>query len=67
MKTITHRELGGAGTPQDIKDLRSNSYDFHEELGYPVLFKHKWTLKDYEKGLVQRCPNHDDLYNADEE
>jgi len=41
MKTIEHQYLGGPGTPQDIKDLRKASFDFHETLGYPVLFKHR--------------------------
>jgi hypothetical protein len=41
MKTISHRFLGGFNTPQDIRDMRNASFDFHEELGYPVLFKHR--------------------------
>ncbi len=64
-KTIHHRYLGGPGTPQDIKDLRQSSFDFHESLGYPVIFKHRWTLKDFQDGLVEQCPLHDDLYNSD--
>lgn len=65
MKTLKHRYLGDARTPQDIKDQRRNGFDFHEELGFPVIHKHKWTLKDFQEGLVERCPNHDDLYDSD--
>lgn len=65
MKTISHRYLGGLDVPQDIRDLRQSSFDFHEELGYPVIFKHRWTLKDFREGLVERCPNHDELYHSD--
>ena len=65
MKTIQHRFLGDVRTPQEIKDLRQSSFDFHEELGFPVVLKHRWTLKDFKDGKVERCPLHDDLYSSD--
>ncbi len=65
MKTLEHRYLGDRNTPQDIRDLRQSSFDFHQELGYPIIHKHRWTLQDAEKGLVEKCPLHDDIYGTD--
>jgi len=61
-KTLVNYNLGPAGTPQEVKDLRKSSYDLHNELGFPVMFKHRWTAKDAANGLTSPCPLHDDLY-----
>lgn len=61
-KTIVNYNLGPAGTPQEVKDLRESAYDFHNELGSPVMFKHRWNADDAAKGLTWKCPLHDELY-----
>jgi hypothetical protein len=62
-KTLVHYNLGGAGTPQEVKDLRQSSYDLHDELGYPVVFKHRWNIQDEREGRARKCPFHDELYD----
>jgi hypothetical protein len=62
-KTLVHYNLGGAGTPQEVKDLRQSSYDLHDELGYPVVLKHKWNAQDEKEGRARKCPFHDELYD----
>jgi hypothetical protein len=62
-KTLVQNNLGGAGTPQEVKDLRRSSFDLHGELGYPVIIKHRWNLQDEREGRAQRCPLHDELYD----
>jgi hypothetical protein len=64
-KTVAHRNLGGPGTPNDIKQLRESRFEMLEELGYPVLHKHRWNERDLQEGLVEQCPLHDDLYDQD--
>lgn len=64
-KTVAHRNLGGPGTPNDIKQLREARFEMLEELGYPVLHKHRWNERDLQEGLVEQCPLHDDLYDQD--
>ncbi len=61
-KTLVHQTLGGPGTPQEIKDIRKSSFDLHEELGYPVVFKHRWNILDEREGRATKCPYHDELY-----
>lgn len=61
-KTIVNQALGPAGTPQEVKDLRKSSFDLHDELGYPVIFKHRWNHDDVLAGLTWPCPYHDELY-----
>lgn len=63
--TLASRSLGGARTPHEVKELRQSSFEMHQSLGFPVIHKHRWNLKDLSDGLVQRCPLHDDLYNSD--
>lgn len=60
--TLVNQNLGPAGTPQDVKDLRKSSYDLHDELGAPVIFKHRWNQDDVNAGLTWVCPYHDELY-----
>lgn len=64
-KTLSSRNLGPAGTPHSVKELRQSSFDLHETLGFPVIHKHRWNEQDLEDGLVERCPLHDDIYDRD--
>lgn len=64
-KTVAHRNLGGPGTPNDIKQLRESRFEMLEELGFPVIHKHRWNERDLEEGLVEQCPLHDPLYDGD--
>lgn len=64
-KTLSSRNLGPAGTPHSVKELRQSSFDLHETLGFPVIHKHRWNEQDLREGLVQRCPLHDDIYDRD--
>lgn len=61
-KTLAHQNLGGPGTPQEVKDLRKSSFDLHEELGFPVIHKHRWNIQDLREGRARLCPLHDPLY-----
>lgn len=60
--TVIDQFLGPAGTPQEVKDLRKSSFDLHDQLGTPVVFKHRWNLDDLVAGRTWRCPYHDELY-----
>lgn len=62
-KTLVHQNLGGPGTPQEVKDLRKSSFDLHEELGFPVIVKHRWNEIDLKEGRTRLCPYHDELYD----
>lgn len=64
-KTLSSRNLGPAGTPHSVKELRQSSFDLHETLGFPIVHKHRWNEQDLAEGLVQRCPLHDDIYDDD--
>jgi len=63
--TLASRNLGGARTPNEVKQLRQSSFELHESLGFPVIHKHRWNEQDLREGLVQRCPLHDDIYDSD--
>jgi hypothetical protein len=63
--TLASRTLGPAGTPHSVKELRQSSFDLHEQLGFPVIHKHRWNEQDLREGLVDRCPLHDDIYDRD--
>src|SRR3954468_18115522 len=60
--TLIDQYLGPANTPQEVKDLRKSSFDLHEQLGSPLVFKHRWNLDDLQAGRTWRCPYHDELY-----
>jgi hypothetical protein len=62
---LASRNLGGPKTPQEVKQLRQQSFEMEQQLGFPVIHKHRWNLQDLNEGLVQRCPLHDDLYAGD--
>jgi hypothetical protein len=64
-KQYAHRNLGPRSDPQEVRDLRQSSFDFHETLGTPVLFKHRWNLEDEKNGVCKRCPLHDYIYGQD--
>jgi hypothetical protein len=58
--------LGPRGTPQEIKDIRQSNYDSHYMYGMPVIHKHRWTLRDVDAGLAQKCPYFDETgYDSD--
>ena len=57
--------VGPRSVPQEIRDLRKSSLEFHHELGQPVIFKHKWNEEDLREGRAEPCPFHDDLYDRD--
>lgn len=42
--------------PQDIRRARKQVLDYLNELGQPVVWKHKWTEDDVANGLAQHCP-----------
>lgn len=64
-KTLSSVNLGPAGTPHSVKELRQSSFELHEQLGFPVIHKHRWNEQDFADGLVARCPLHDDIYDRD--
>src|SRR4051812_25266272 len=63
--TLASRTLGDSRTPPEVKELRSASFELHNELGFPVIHKHRWNEQDLREGRVQQCPLHDDLYDSD--
>lgn len=63
VKTL-HRYVGPRTTPQEIRDLRQSSLDFHRTMGMPVIHKHRWNFRDFQEGRVQRCPLHDEQYGS---
>ncbi len=65
MRTLTYQNLGSFTTPQEVKDLRQSTFDYHKELGYPVVHKHRWNDQDLREGRAKRCPFHDELYGND--
>lgn len=50
--------LGPRSTPQDVKDLRKSTWDYHRTYGMPVVHKHKWNARDVRNGLARKCPYH---------
>lgn len=64
-KTLVEYNLGPRNTPQEVKELRRSNFDYHEQLGYPVIHKHRWNERDFRNGRVQQCPLHDDILDQD--
>lgn len=62
MKIAQWNYLGPKSVPHEVRDLRKASFDYHLELGMPIIHKHKWTAADVRDGKVKVCPFHDDLY-----
>lgn len=56
--TNVNFNLGPGSTPQDVKDLRRSTWDYHFTYGMPVIHKHKWNMFDVRKGLAYKCPYH---------
>lgn len=65
MKLSQWNYLGPRSTPQEVRDLRQSSFDFHRTLGQAVVHKHKWNLKDVRDGKARLCPFHDVTLNQD--
>lgn len=65
LKTSVNRNLGPRSVPQEIRDIRQSSFDYHDTLGQPVIAKHKWNDRDLREGRAQRCPFHDSYYDED--
>ena len=65
MKLIDTYLLGIGPTPKDIKRMRQEVLDFHLKLGQPVIYKHRWNLRDLQEGRAQRCPDFDESYHRD--
>jgi len=63
-KTLENYDLGPAGTPHEVKQLRESSYDLHNQLGEAIIFKHRWNDQDVLDGKTQPCPYHDELYGG---
>lgn len=63
--TFADRNLGPRSDPQDIRDLRQSNYDVHDQLGQPVVIKHRWNERDLREGRAQKCPFHDQFYDQD--
>ena len=63
--TVTDRDLGPISDPQDVRKLREANYDYHDQIGQPVILKHRWNEIDERNGLTQKCPFHDNLYQED--
>lgn len=64
--TLVNLDLGDGKTPQEVKDLRKSSYELHDELGFPVVFKHRWNKDDAVAGRTWPCPYHDELYGGND-
>ena len=64
MKIAQWNYLGPRSTPQEIRDLRKASFDFHRTMGMPVIHKHRWTAMDLRDGKAVRCPYHDVSYDS---
>jgi hypothetical protein len=66
-KTVVYNNLGPASVPQEIKDLRRSSLDFHRTMGQTVVHKHRWNERDVREGRAQHCPYHSQAYQQDRE
>lgn len=64
MVQTASRFVGPRTIPTDVRTHRQNSLDFHLKMGMPVIHKHRWNYRDFQEGLVARCPLHDDQYNT---
>lgn len=65
LKLSENRYLGPRSVPQEVRDLRQSSFDFHDTLGQPVIVKHRWNELDLREGRAQKCPFHDEYYDQD--
>lgn len=67
MKLAQWNYIGPRSTPQEVRTLRESSFDFHKNLGQPVIHKHRWNERDVRNGLAQHCPFHDVVLGSDRE
>jgi len=65
MPKLVTIDVGPRTVPQEVRDLRKSSLEFHHTLGQPVIHKHKWNEDDLREGRAQRCPFHDPLYDRE--
>lgn len=49
-------DVGTKTVPNDVRNVRQSSFDSHRIYGQPVIFKHKWNLRDIQNGLARYCP-----------
>jgi len=56
--------LGPRSTPQEVRDLRASSFDFHKTLGKAIIHKHRWNVQDVRDGKAVICPFQDISYNS---
>lgn len=56
--------LGPRSTPQEVRDLRASSFDFHKTLGKAVIHKHRWNAQDVRDGKAVLCPFRDLVYDS---
>lgn len=64
MKIAQWNYLGPRSTPQEVRDLRKASFEYHIDKGMPVVHKHKWTPQDVREGRARKCPYHDISYEG---
>ena len=57
--------LGPRSTPQDIRDMRQSTFEYHRMYGMPVIHKHRWNQRDVKEGRAVLCPYHDVAYDTD--
>lgn len=64
MKIAQWNYLGPKSTPQEVRDLRASSFDFHKTLGKAVIHKHRWNPQDVRDGKAVVCPFQDIAYDS---
>jgi hypothetical protein len=64
MKIAQWNYLGPRSTPQEVRDLRKASFDYHRTYGMPIVHKHKWNAQDVREGRAVRCPFDDISYDS---
>ena len=61
---VDMKNVGPPSTPQEIKRQRRQVGDMLRRYGQPIIHRHMYTLDDFEKGVVKRCPAcFDDAYS----
>lgn len=61
---VDMKNVGPPSTPQEIKRQRRQVGDMLRRYGQPVIHRHMYTLDDFERGIVERCPVcFDDAYS----
>jgi hypothetical protein len=55
--------VGEGNIPKDVRRRRSQVQELMKRLGAPVVVKHMYNAEDVEKGIAERSPNFDDIYD----